>query len=66
MSRWVILSIGSDLVLVKVFLRKIQTLKVYENMIFAKGMARPNQPSFQTANMSMNFWTKKYNSLMHL
>ena len=43
----------------KFFLRKIQTLKLYENMIFAKGIARPNQPNFQTANISMNFWTKK-------
>ena len=30
-----------------------------KNMIFAEGLARPNQPCFQTAEMSKNFWTNK-------
>ena len=60
MSRYVILSIGSDLELVTVFLRKIQTLKISWKtwcMVFAHLhlLPYPNLSRFQTAKMSKNF-----------
>ena len=57
----VILSIGSDHVLVTVFFKEDpnpQNLAM-KNMIFPLGIARPNQPRFQRADMSKNFWTNK-------